>query len=81
MKDFNGIASTRINIVLPVVGGIFNGQAVEYFIHYVKELSVLHCFALHCDFQELKLLPRMSQYVLSQLVCVVNNGDQFFINS
>jgi hypothetical protein len=47
-------------------------------IYYEKEHSILRCFALHCDFQELKILPRKSQY--AELPCV-NNRDQFFINS
>jgi hypothetical protein len=40
MKDFNGVASTKIIIVLPVVGGIFNGQGVGYFIHLLCERTL-----------------------------------------
>jgi len=32
-------------------------------------------------FKKLKILPSMSQYLLSLLICVVNNCDQFLINS
>jgi hypothetical protein len=32
-------------------------------------------------FKELKILPLMSQHIFSLLVFVVNNRDQFFINS
>ena len=51
------------------------------FIYYEKEHFVLHCSALRYDFQKLKTLPRMPQYALSQLMCVVNNRDHFLINS
>jgi hypothetical protein len=84
MKAIKGCARTRINFILPAVGGIFNGQTQTpgYFIIFcVKVYSVLQCFALHCEFQEhnLNVTRGLVYSTVLKVQCVCVYSQQIFI--